>query len=97
MIGQGPPGQVSARLDSQVLRTALGRDSMTVQFESPGWVEINGVGANTEVLVSGPCCPLMTLYTDPNGGGRVAYTTFHNEAQVSADVQAILRALIFQL
>jgi len=97
MMGDGYPGQVQARLESEILRTALGRDSLAVHFDTGGWVEIDSVGPNTEVLVSGPYAPLMSMYTDPSSGGRVAYTTFHNETQTSSDVQAILRALIFQL
>ena len=97
MIGLGPPGRVPARVDSQAIRTALGRDSLMVQFDQGGWVQIGSVGPHTEILVSGPCCPLMALYSHPTSGGRVAFTTFHNEAQASSDVQSILRALIFQL
>ena len=41
--------------------------------------------------------PLMVMFTDPASGGRVAFTTFHNEAQATADVQQILTALLFQL
>jgi hypothetical protein len=38
----------------------------------------------------------MIMNTNSNGG-RVAYTSFHNEAQLPRDVEKILRALIFQL
>ena len=41
--------------------------------------------------------PLMVMFTDPASGGRVSFTTFHNEAQATADVQQILTALLFQL
>jgi hypothetical protein len=95
LVGQP---QVSAHLESEVLRTALDRDSLVVHYGEIGiWIEIEGVGANTEVLISEPYSPLMTLYTDPNSGGRVVYTNFRNEFQASSDLQAILRALIFQL
>ena len=41
--------------------------------------------------------PLMTSYTDPIRGGTVIYTSFHNSAQASGDMEAILNFMIFQL
>jgi hypothetical protein len=39
----------------------------------------------------------MVLFQPEPGGGRVAYTSFHNHDQASDDMRAILSALIFRL
>jgi hypothetical protein len=39
---------------------------------------------------------MVSFEPDP-GGGRVAFTTFHNEAQNDAAIDAILEALILRL
>ncbi len=96
LIGGGFAGQRRAQVLSPALRQFLGRDTLTVDFEWDEWMQIGGVGAGVEVLVESAGEPLMVMFQQP-GGGRVAYTTFHNEAQVAADVEQILRALIFQL
>ncbi len=94
--GFGFPGERAATVRDPALVAALGRAQLTVDYDSPDWVEIARLAPGVEVLVESAGEPLMVRFTEA-GGGRVTYTTFHNEAQASADVTAILRALVFQL
>ena len=96
MVGYGLPGSVDARVLSPALQQALGRSALEVEFDSPDWIEIARTAPGVEVLVEGEGLPLMARFGRP-GGGRVTYTSFHNDAQSSASVRAILRALVFQL
>ncbi|MEZ4475738.1 MAG: carboxypeptidase-like regulatory domain-containing protein, partial [bacterium] len=95
--GFGDPGRRRAQIIDPALRQFLGRDALDVNFDQGGWMGILGVGAGVDVLVADGREPLMVMFTDGASGGRVAYTTFHNEAQATADVQQILTALLFQL
>lgn len=78
------------------LRAALGRDTLNIHFEAGEWVRMLNLSPQVEVLVEANGTPLMVRYTSA-AGGRLIYTSFHNEQQASQDLQAILRALIFEL
>ena len=97
LFGDEEPGRRRATVRSEPLRRFLGRDTLDIEFETGGWVAIDRVAPDVEVLVEADGEPLMVLFEDRTSGGRVAFTTFHNEAQVAADVEQILRALVFQL
>jgi hypothetical protein len=96
MMGFGLPGDIQGNVRDPGLQQALGRNTLTIDYDSPDWIAIDRVAPGVEVLVEGEGMPLMARF-GPAGGGRVTYTTFHNEAQVGADVAAILRALVFHL
>lgn len=96
-VGREDPGHVRATIRNEALRRALGRDNLEIEFESGGWVSILRTAPDVEVLVEANGMPLLVQFEDPSSGGRVTFTTFHNEAQVAADVEQILRALVFQL
>jgi hypothetical protein len=96
-IGREDPGHVRATVRNEALQRSLGRDNLDIEFESGGWVSIIRTSPDVEVLVEANGMPLLVQFEDPSSGGRVAFTTFHNEAQVAADVEQILRALVFQL
>ncbi len=97
IAGQERAGNRRAQVLSESLRRFLGRDTIDIRFESDGWVGIERVAADVEVLVEADGQPLMVLFEDRSSGGRVAFTTFHNESQAAGDVEQILRALVFQL
>jgi hypothetical protein len=94
--GFGFPGQIRGSVRDPGLQQALGRNTLDIDYDSGGWIGIDRVAPGVEVLVDGEGMPLMARF-GPAGGGRVTFTTFHNEAQVGADVAAILRALVFHL
>ena len=41
--------------------------------------------------------PLMVSHMPYGGPGRVFFTTFHNEAQMTDDMEKILQFLVFEL
>ncbi len=94
--GFGSTGERAATVRHPVMRQSLGRDRLSILFEAEGWVEIEAVGNGVDVLVDADGDPLMVMF-EVSGGGRVAFTTFHNQAQLAEDVEKILRALVFQL
>lgn len=96
-LGAGDLGAVSADVVNGDLAAFLGAAQLQITFDLAGWVEITGVSVATDVLVRSRDRPLMVLFDAGENGGRVAYTSFHNQAQVSAEVELLLRALIFQL
>jgi hypothetical protein len=95
--GRGEVGVVEAHVISPFLQQYLETDSFPIDFNAGGWVQIESVSAEVEVLVQSDDRPLMVLFEPGERGGRVAYTSFHNHVQASDSMLAILRALIFRL
>ena len=85
------------RIVDPELMEALGFDELPIRFNGAGWIRILGTGPRTRVLVEADGAPLMVSFEPDPGGGRVAFTTFHNEAQNDAAIDAILEALILRL
>lgn len=96
-LGAGRASTVQADVVNPDLAAFLGADQLQVAFDLDGWVEVDGVSLATDVLVRDGNRPLMVLFDAGDAGGRVAYTSFHNSAQLSEEVELILRALVFQL
>jgi len=101
----GNVGETTAHVDSASLANYLGKTEVELGYDLPQWVVMESAGNSGNVLVSAPAgsegiglqegYPLLVQFTV--GAGRVAYTTFHNEAQTTADMDAILAYLIFAL
>lgn len=98
-IGRGSPGLVPARIVPDNLVSWVGADHFDVNFNLGGWVQITSVAPSVEVLVADLADdrPLMVLFEPSPGGGKVAYTSFHNHAQATEAMRRILQALIFRL
>jgi hypothetical protein len=97
-VGHGSIGYVQAAVSSPFLQAYLADSAFEVHFNLGGWVPITDVAPGVEVLVeSSEGEPLMVLFEPEPGGGRVAYTSFHNHAQASNEMRAILEALVFRL
>jgi len=101
VLGRGrvsPAGALTqGRVVDPALIAALGFEELPIRFNAPGWIQIAAVSAGTRVLVEGDGRPLMVLFEPEPGGGRVAFTSFHNEAQGDAAIDAILESLILRL
>lgn len=97
-LGFGYQGSRNARILNPNLRDKLGRDTLTINFDLEGWVEMYSSSPQLEVLVedTNNLIPLMVRYSSP-AEGRVIYTSFHNERQSSRDLETILQSLIFEL
>ena len=96
-MGFGESGNVLGEVTSPFLRQFLGEDELPIAFNAGGWVQIEAVSPSVEVLVRSDERPLMVLFEPYPGGGRVAYTSFHNHGQATEAMLEILRALIYRL
>jgi len=109
LTGQGRVGEKTGLLRSAVLREAVGRETLPITFELDKWMEIESVSPGVEVLVASEetriegmeevtfLQPLMVRFRPNTNAGQVAYTSFHNHAQATGPMRAILRALVFSL
>lgn len=88
---------VTANIKDEIMASYLGKDTAEIVFDKSGWVVIDSVPAETDILVSGDFStsdgamtdkPLMVSFT--YGSGIVGYTSFHNEAQLGSDPKNIL-------
>lgn len=111
--GQGSPfvgsgsQTVIADVTSTQMEDMLGKDTAEIYFntgfaviesiaESGGTAHFSG-HINASGVHNGEYYPLMADYQDPLGNGYLIYTSFHNSAQATGDVQQILEYMIFQL
>lgn len=97
--GRGGPGIVPARIVPANLVDWVGAEHFDVNFNLGGWVQIASVVPSVEVLVADLADdrPFMVVFEPVAGGGKVAYTSFHNHAQATEAMRRILQALIFRL
>ena len=97
----GVPGPLQATVTDPALIGWLGKQSVSLNYDLPAWVAVESVPAATEThiigspLFVGTGVPLMVSHTQ--GQGKVLYTTFHNEPQVTDDMVKILQFLVFSL
>ncbi len=99
----GVADTVTAQVVDPDLSEALGRNSMLINFDLDSWVVMVDVGSQTEVLIRGDAgtpdgtvrdAPFAVMY--PYGQGKVLYTSFHNEAQNTGDMDIILEQMILK-
>jgi hypothetical protein len=108
-LGFPTDAPVTAQVVDPELQAALGRATARIMFDYGAWAVIESAGAGTEVLITGPATYYDPITYDPvsatkpyavqfaSGSGRVTYTSFHNEAQATADMQIILESMVFGL
>ncbi|TNE86071.1 MAG: hypothetical protein EP330_23200 [Deltaproteobacteria bacterium] len=96
----GSPGYVQAQVMDRGLQTLLGSAEATLAFDLGQWAVPAGPGT-AEMLVQGVppgggvARPLAAI--DRIGDGRLIYTSFHNEAQATDDMELILYEMILSL
>jgi hypothetical protein len=97
--GRGSAEVVPANIVSPFLQSYLDSRTIDVVFDLGGWVQMTDVGPHTEVLVEAvdDGRPLMVAFEPYEGGGTVAYTSFHTHRQTTEPMKRILRALVFRL
>ncbi len=101
----GKSGVVTTTLVDAGLKTALGKEQAEIDFNLTGWAVVDSVPSSTTVLVRGPAKTFTgdTLPDRPMavqfslGKGRVTFTSFHNEAQTTADMNVLLEQMLFGL
>lgn len=97
----GMPGTIQGSVTDPALAAFLGKSLVSINYDLAAWVAVQGAPATTEVHLTGDVplvgngVPLMLSHSP--GAGKVLYTTFHNEKQVTGDMIQILKFLVFQL
>ena len=100
----GEVGEVVADITDATLAQAMGTDTMDIHFDLGSWAVIDSEGPGTQVHVRADVPtwqgrlddrPLTVSFTP--GAGKVIYTSFHNEAQTTADMDAILEFIVLGL
>jgi len=107
---EGVSEEVLGSVSEPTLEKMCGRQVQIV-FDLDQFAVITDAGEDSETLVRGTVhsyvgwddydthndVPLMVRFSEGNLGGRVVYTTFHNEAQATDDMLCILKYLIVSL
>lgn len=106
-VGSGDGQVITATITSAELQQYTGKTSASIAYDLGAWKMLRSVSATPAVLLRGTVTgydeetfepgtfanqPLAISIT--HGQGRVVYTTFHNEAGVTADQLAVLRFFI---
>lgn len=100
----GNVGEQTAKVVDSGLASVLGKKEVKVNFDAGSWVVIDSAGNGTKVHIQGPANisdydstegtktlqdkPYVVSFTE--GKGQVLYTSFHNEAQNTEDMEKIL-------
>lgn len=87
---------------STSMQTLLGTDTIDIRFDT-SWNYAIEVDPQAVVHFQGPVPgtsgtkPWMFSYTDPVNGGTLVYTSFHNDKDITPEMEQVLEFLIFQL
>jgi hypothetical protein len=86
------------------LQTYLGKNTVNINYDLPDWLSLSPnnnytenvpfIRATYQNLTNNPTAFFRETYT---AGGKLIYTTFHNEEQVSSDMIKILQFFVFEL
>lgn len=106
----GRSSSVTADVLDANMQGLLGSTTANLNYDLDAWVVMESVSPDTTILVQGdaPIYDPATFMPDgslPNVplavrfsfGGTVIYTTFHNEAQITIDMEAVLKEIILSL
>ncbi len=96
----GTDGDYGAQVLDNPLAEHLDKDDVELDYNLGAWNVIFSIEADVEELVrgvDGEVRNMPLLFRFEQGDGRVTYTTFHNEAQTTADMDRILSYLVFSL
>ena len=98
----GSSGSVTAKVVDSGLASVLGKNKVNINFDLGSWVVIDSAGSGTKVHVTGPASvfasddsqaankevPYVVSFSE--GSGEVLYTSFHNEAQKTGDMENLV-------
>jgi hypothetical protein len=80
----------------------LAKNLVTISYGLGPLTCVSGLGANTTLFIDSTTTisgcdgtQMMTSFQPEAGGGRVIYTTFHNEEQTAGDMQSIIEYTVF--
>lgn len=95
---RGEVGTVEATVLNRDVVQLLGSERTDITFDLPAWAVAESAGEAQVVVegrVDGQTRPLAALHR--MGEGRAVFTSFHNDAQATADMRLILYELILAL
>jgi hypothetical protein len=106
VASDGAVQTVEAQVLDRTLQDALGKKTISLFFNQPGWKTAAFGGPRVEILLKGrympvgnkereTTAPLMVRFRHKKG--TVIFTSFHNEAQNSDDEKKLLQYLVFSL
>ncbi len=99
----GAMTQILADVDDTVMAYAIGADTAELTYDLDAWVVPVDTTDGVDILMSGTAptfgepivnAPLV-IRVEP--AGRIIYTTFHNEQQITEDMHAALSEMILSL
>lgn len=99
----GVATRIEADVTDTIMAYAVGSTRAEIVYDLDAWIVPLAEGADTDVLVRGTVptftgveedVPLAMRY---HPGGRVIFTTFHNEQQLTEDMEAALEEIILSL
>ena len=99
----GVSGSYTAQVQDPSLAAYLGKDEVRINFDLEHWVVMEGAAPSALTHIdavvpeAGGRVPLMASIAPYPLGGRVLFTSFHNEAQITDDMANILNFLVFSL
>jgi len=86
------------------LQAYLGKNTVAIRYNLGSWLSLDPnnnytqnipfIRATYQTLTNNPTAFFRETYS---AGGKLVYTTFHNEAQVSTDMVRILQFFVFEL
>lgn len=101
----GRAQKVNATITDKGLASYLGNENIKINYDLSGWVVIESVSPDVTTHVTGDYyndfgilikgAPLLVSF--PYGKGKVIYTTFHNERQITDEVAKILEYLVLKV
>lgn len=102
----GNSQNVTANVVSSDLQNYLGKNSVSIIYNLGGWYSINpSIDLNINIpflkasyqTSAGAVNNNVIAFSRIEGQGKLIYTTFHNEANVTTDMIKILKYFIFEL
>lgn len=106
-IGSGDEQVITATITNTDLQQFTGKATASIAYDLGAWKMLQSISATPSVLLRGTVTGYDEVTFEPqtfqnqalaiaitHGQGRVVYTTFHNEAGVTADQLAVLRFFI---
>jgi len=102
----GLDGSLQGEVLDPNMKALLASDTADIHYDLAGWVIAENADATSEVLVRGhpytfwddtpvANAPLAVRFQE--GTGKVLFTTFHNEPQITQDMEDMLREIILSL
>jgi len=96
---------ITANIIDANLKNFIGKETVAINYDLGGWGEISVVGQSVTTLLSADYKdymgnnltnkPLAILFS--YGSGKVIYTSFHNEANVTSDAVKVLIGFLYSL